>query len=163
MRIVVASDYLLTVRAERLALPAVLGLDLGEEHSKTHVVYTVLDAILETAFVALEELDLMFEGLAETWDERRGGVPRRVLRAAGARLATMRRWATAQQAVVERCSVEIGTLRGFESDDEPYFDRLEPLVDRLPPSIDAAADAMGTLRFLLRRFLVGGHARARSR
>ena len=39
---------------------------------------------------------------AEAWDEGGGGMPRTVLRASGARLATMRRWATAQQAVVER-------------------------------------------------------------
>ena len=57
----------------------------------------------------------------------------------------MRRWATAQQAVFERLGVEIGALRGFDTEDEPYFDRLDEQVDRLLASIDAAANGMGML------------------
>ena len=57
----------------------------------------------------------------------------------------MRRWVSAQQAVFERLGVEIGALRGFETDDEPYFDRLDEQVDRLLASIDAAANAMAML------------------
>ena len=102
--------------------------------------------MLESTFDALEEVELRLEGLAATWAQGGGGrVREAALRAAGARLATMRRWVTAQQAVFERLGVEIGALRGFETDDEPYFDRLDEQVDRLPASIDAAADAMGML------------------
>ena len=57
----------------------------------------------------------------------------------------MRRWVTAEQAVFERLGVEIGALRGFDADDEPYFDRLDEQVDRLLASIDAAANGMGML------------------
>ena len=41
--------------------------------------------------------------------------------------------------------MEIGALRGFDADEEPYFDRLDEQVDRLLASIDAAANAMGML------------------
>ena len=64
---------------------------------------------------------------------------------AGARLATMRRWVRAEQAVFERIGVEIGALRGFDTCDEPYFDRLDEQINRLLASIDAAANAMGML------------------
>ena len=146
VRVVVTSDYLLTIHAERRSLPELLGPDLQKERSKQYVVYAVLDAMLASAFDALEEVELRLEGLAATWEERGGGsVPRQALRSVGARLASMRRWATAQQAVIKRLSVEIGALRGYDADDEPYFDRLDEQVDRLPASIDAAADALGML------------------
>ena len=41
--------------------------------------------------------------------------------------------------------MEIGKLPGFDTDDEPYFDRLDEELDRLLSSIDAAANAMGVL------------------
>jgi magnesium transporter len=80
------------------------------------------------------------------WAEGRGGgASRAALRATGSKLASMRRWVTAQQAVFERLGVEIGTLRGFETDSGPYFDRLGEQLDRLSASIDAAADGIGML------------------
>jgi magnesium transporter len=146
VRIVVTSDYLLTLHQERLALPAVLAPSLPEDRSRPYVVYTVLDAMLETSFDALGEVELTLERLTETWAEGDGaGMPRNAVRAAGARLATMRRWATAQQSVIERGGVEIAALPRFDTDDVPYLNRLDGLVDRLPASIDAAADGMGTL------------------
>jgi magnesium transporter len=57
----------------------------------------------------------------------------------------MRRWVGGQQTVFERVGVEIGALRGFDADPEPYFDRLDGQLDRLLASIDAAANAMGML------------------
>lgn len=50
-----------------------------------------------------------------------------------------------QQSVFERVGVEIGALRDFDADQEPYFDRLDGQLDRLLASIDAAASAMGML------------------
>ena len=50
-----------------------------------------------------------------------------------------------QQAVFARIGVEIGALRGFETHDEPYFDRLYEQVNRLLASIDAAVSAMAML------------------
>ena len=70
-------------------------------------------------------------------------MPRAMLRQAGARLATMRRWVRNEQATVERVGPEIGALRGFGPAEEPYFDRLQNQVDRLLTSIEAASNAMG--------------------
>ena len=57
----------------------------------------------------------------------------------------MRRWATAEQAVLARFGVEIGALRGFGACDEPSFERLDEHVNRPAGSIDAAANGMGML------------------
>jgi magnesium transporter len=146
VRVVVTTDYVLTLHEERISLPTALALALPEERSKRYVVYALLDAMLKTTFDALAEIELRIEALAAIWADGSGGrVPRAALRAAGARLATMRRWVTAQQAVFERLAVEVGALPGFATDQEPYFDRLDEQVDRLPAAIDAAADGMGML------------------
>jgi magnesium transporter len=150
VRVVVTGHYLLTLHAEQLALPALLEPDVSEERGRRYVVYSVLDAMLERTFGALDEVELRLEGLAATRASGGGGVPRTTLRTTGARLANMRRWVTAEQAILERAALEIGGLDGFAADDdEPYFDRLEAKVDRLAASIDAAADAMGMLLDLL--------------
>jgi magnesium transporter len=146
VRVVITTDYLLTLHEEQLSLPAALGADLPQERSRRYAVYAVLDAMLDSTLDALAEVDLRVEGLAATWDGGGGGSVRRgALRAAGARLATMRRWATAQQPVFERLRVEIDGLPRFDTEHEPYFDRLDEQVDRLPASIDAAANGMGML------------------
>ena len=141
----VTGDYLLTLHAEQLSLPALLEPDVSEERSRRYVVYSVLDAMLESTFGALDEVELRLEGLAATWAAGGGGLPRETLKTTGARLANMRRWVTAEQAILERAAVEIGELDGFDAEHEPYFDRLDAKVDRLAASIDAAADAMGML------------------
>jgi magnesium transporter len=146
VRVVVTSNYLLTLHEDGVSLPTALAPDLPEERSRRYVVYAVLDAMLKTTFDALEEIAVTVEGLAAIWaDGSRGRVPRAALRAAGAGLATMRRSVTTQQITFERLAVEIGALHGFDRDDEPYFDRLDEQIDRLPAAIDAAADAMGML------------------
>ena len=146
VRVVVTGDYLLTLHVEPISLPAVVTLDLSEQRSRPHAVYAVLVAMLESTFDALDEVAQRLEGLEVTWAEGRGGgASRAALRATATRLASMRRWVTAQQAVFERLGVEIGALRGFDTESGPYFDRLDEQVDRLPASIDAAADAIGML------------------
>jgi len=146
VRVVITGDYLLTLHVERISLPAVLALDLPQQGSRPHAVYPVLVAMLESTFDALDEVAQGLEGLEVTWAEGRGGsASRAVLRATGTKLASMRRWVTAQQVVFERLGVEIRTLRGFETDSGPYFDRLDDQLDRLSASIDAAADAIGML------------------
>ena len=52
---------------------------------------------------------------------------------------------SAEQAVFARLGVEIGALRGFETHDEPCYDRLYEQVNRLLASIDAAVNAMAML------------------
>jgi magnesium transporter len=145
VHVVVTGEYLLTLHEERVSLPAVLDVDLPEGRSSRYVVYSVLDTILVTTFAALEEVELSLDALAPTWADGGGSVPRGTLRDAGSTLAAMRRWVTAEQAVLERAGVEIEALPGFDTDDEPYFDRLDKQVDHLLTSIDAAASGLGTL------------------
>jgi magnesium transporter len=142
--VVVTGEYLLTLHEERVSLPAALAPELPEERPKGYVVYSVLDAMVASTFDALEEVEQRLDALAKTssggWREARA-----MLAESAARLARMRRWVTAEHAVFERIGVEIGALRGFETSDEPYFDRLDEELDVLLASIDAAANAMGTL------------------
>jgi magnesium transporter len=144
--VILTADYLLTVHHERVSLPAVLAPELPPARGRRYVVYSLLDATLASTFDALEEVELTLDAFAETWtDGDRALVPRATLQQTGARLATMRRWATAEQAVFGRLGVEIRALRGFDADEEPLFDRLDEQVDRVLASIDAAANGMGML------------------
>jgi magnesium transporter len=145
VHVVVTGEYLLTLHEERVSLPAVLALDLPAGRSRRYAVYSVLDTILASTFAALEELELRLDALAPSWADGGGRVPKGTLRDAGTTLAAMRRWMTAEQPVLERVGVEIGALPGFDTDDEPYFDRLDKQVDRLLSSIDAAASGLGML------------------
>jgi magnesium transporter len=116
------------------------------ERGRRYVVYSVLDAMLASTFDALEEVEVTLDALAATWTEDDDAlVPRTTLREAGARLATMRRWVTAEQAVLGRLTVEIGSLRGFDTSEEPSFQRLHEQVNGLLASIDAAANGMAML------------------
>lgn len=93
---------------------------------------------------ALEEVELTLDEVAARWrDEGGRRVPTAALRECSSKLPTMRRWLSAEQAVFERVGVEIGPLRGFDTDDEPYFDRLDRQLNHHLASVDAAATAMG--------------------
>jgi magnesium transporter len=146
VHVVVTGEELLTLHQEPVSLPALLAPDLPPERGRGYAVYSVLDAMIASSFDALEEVELTLDALAATWT---GGdeapVPRATLREAGARLATMRRWVTAEQSVVERVCVEIGELHQFDEADAPSLERLDQHVDRLLASIDAAANGMAML------------------
>ena len=144
VQVVVTSNYLLTLHEERVALPAVLPVDLPQGRSKGYVVYSVLDAMLASASDALEEVEESLDSLAESLAGGGGGsVSRERLQTPVARLATMRRWVRAEQAVFQRVGLDIGALSGFDEPEERYLDRLEEQADRLLESIDAASNAMG--------------------
>jgi magnesium transporter len=145
VHVVVTADHLVTLHEERVSLPAAL-LDRAPGGGGRHLVHAVLDAMLASAFDALDEVDLTLDALAATWT---GGddtlVPKATLQATAARLATMRRSVTAEEAVLARVTVEVGALRGFDGSDGPSFERLGEHVNRLLASIDAAANGMGML------------------
>jgi magnesium transporter len=146
VRVVLTADYLLTLHEERVSLPAVLAPELPPGRDRRYAVYSVLDAMLASAFDALEELELTLDALAATWTDDAGArVPRAALQDTGASLATMRRRVTADQAVFGRLGVEVRALRGFDADGDAFFDRLDEQVDHLLASIDAAANGMGML------------------
>jgi magnesium transporter len=144
VRVVVTGDYLLTLHDERVSLPAALGTDFPDERSSGYVVYSVLEAMLISASDALEEVEEGLDALTPTLAGGGGGsVPRASLQAPVARLATMRRWVRAEQAILQRVGLDVGALSGFDASEEPYFDRLDEQADRLLGSIDAAANAIG--------------------
>ena len=145
VHVVVTADYLVTLHEERVSLPAAL-LDRAPGGGGRHLVHAVLDAMLASAFDALDEVELTLDALAATWT---GGddalVPRATVREAAAGLATMRRSVTAEEAVLARVTVEVGALRGFDGSDGPSFEQLSEHVNRLLASIDAAVNGMGML------------------
>lgn len=146
VHVLVTREFVLTLHEERVSLPSRLPLDPREERSKGNVVYSVLDMMLASTFSALGEVELGLDALAADWTDGRGGrLPRAALRDTVVTLATMRRWLTAEQVVLERAGVEIGALPGFGPDEERYFDRLGQQVDRLLGSVDAVAGGMGML------------------
>jgi magnesium transporter len=146
VHVVVTPDYLLTLHEERLALPTALAATLPEEQSGQSVLYSALDAMLDSTFDALEEVELTLDTLAQAGiegDDR--SVPTANLRRDAVRLATMQRWVTAEQALLDRLSVKTEALRGFRPDDERYFERLAQHASALLVSIEAAANGMGIL------------------
>ena len=144
VQVVVTSDYLLTLHDERVELPAVLAIDLPPGRSKGYVVYSVLDAMLDSASDALEEVEGGLDSITASLVTGGGGsLPRARLQTPVARLAAMRRWVRAEQAVFQRVGLDIGALSGFDEPEERYLDRLDEEADRLLASIDAAANAMG--------------------
>jgi magnesium transporter len=144
--VLVTGGYLLTLHEEHVSLPTALTPDLPEERGKRYVVYSVVDAMLASTWEALEEVELRLDALASTsTDEDGRRVPKTTLRDAGARLAAMRRWVGAEQAVVQRVGVEVRALPGFDTRDEPYFEGVDEQVDRLVAAVDAAANGAGML------------------
>jgi Mg2+ and Co2+ transporter CorA len=119
VQVLVTNDYLLTLHDERVSLPAVVAPDLPPGRSKGYVVYSVLE-MLATTFDALNEVELRLDTLVSAWTEGDGGgVPRATLRHAGARLATMKRWVSNEQAVFERVGLETEALRDFGTTESP--------------------------------------------
>ena len=63
---VLTADYLLTLHEERVSLPAVLAPELPPARGGRYAVFSVLDAMVASAFDALEELALTLDALAAT-------------------------------------------------------------------------------------------------
>jgi CorA-like Mg2+ transporter protein len=127
-------------------LPPLLAGYTPAGRSEQYVVYAILDAMLATAFDALNNVQLAIEGLQLASAEIAGARVRMgTLREASRRLATMRRQLGPQQGIFERISQEIGQVSGLESDSEQYFDRIHEQLNRLVDAIDAASDSMAQL------------------
>jgi magnesium transporter len=146
VHVLVSGDYLLTLHKERVSLPELLDPYVPEGRSEQYVVYAVLDAMIASAFDALNEVELTLDELAlMSADLRAGRLRLATLRATSSRLSRMRRRAGPERGLFERIGVELGRLEDLEADDEHYFDRIGQQVNRLVDAIDAAADAMSTL------------------
>jgi magnesium transporter len=146
VNVLVHGDYLLTIHRERLSLPELLPAYSPNGRSEQYVVYAVLDAMVATAFDALNETELALEGMqvmaGETTNVR---VRMGTLQAISLRLTSMRRRLGPQRGIFERISQEIGQVEGLEADHERYFERVYGQLNRLIDGIDAAADSMAKL------------------
>lgn len=146
VNVLVHGDYLLTVHRERVSLPAMLPGYSAEGRSEQYIVYAVLDAMVATAFDALNDTELALEGmqvLAGSAGNAR--VRMGTLRAISLRLTTMRRQLGPQRGIFERIGEEIGQVDGLESDNERYCERIYQQLNRMVDGIDAAADSMAKL------------------
>src|SRR4051794_4896560 len=125
VHVLVSGAYLLTVHEERVSLPDVLAPYTPEGRSEQYVIYAVLDAMVASAFDALNELELTLDDLAAmSTDLRAGRVRMASLRSISSRLSRMRRRVGPQRGLFERIGVEITRVEGLEADDEHYFDRI---------------------------------------
>jgi magnesium transporter len=146
VHVLVSGDYLLTVHAEGPSLANVLPHDTPEGRSEQYVVYAILDAMLATAFDALNEAELTLEGLQlMSTDLRASRVRMATLRAVNSRLSGMRRRVGPQRGIFERISYEIGRVDGLEADSEQYFERIYGQLNKLIDGIDAAGDGLAKL------------------
>jgi magnesium transporter len=146
VHLLVSGDYLLTVHEERVSLPGRLTPYTPEGRSEQYLVYAVLDAMVGSAFDALNEIELALDDLAVMSTDLSGGRVRMAsLRSISSQLSRMRRRVGPQRGLFERIGVEIKRIEGLESDDEHYFDRIGAQINRLVDAIDAAANALATL------------------
>lgn len=146
VHVLVSGDYVLTLHEESVSLPRLLAPYLSQGGSDQYVVYAILDAMVDSAFDALSEVDQTLDRLAETSaDLRNGRQWMAALRNSNARLSRIRRRLEPQRGLFERIGTEISRIEGLSSDDERYFERLEGQVDRLFDKIDASAQATATL------------------
>jgi magnesium transporter len=146
VRVLVAGEYLLTLHEERVALTKLIATDIAEGRGEQYVIYSVLDAMLDTSFAALNQLEQTLDDLVvAATDVRAGRVRTGTLQEMISGLAGMRRRAGPQRGLFERLGVEIERLPGLEPDEERYFDRLAKESNQLLDAIDAAADGMATV------------------
>jgi magnesium transporter len=146
VHVLVCGAYILTLHEERVSLPERLAARTPEGRSEQYVVYAVLDAMVATAFDALNEVELTIDDLAvASSDLRAGRVRMATLRGISSRLARTRRHVAAERGLFERIAVELEHIDGLGADHARYFDRVGDQVNRLVDAIDAAATAMATL------------------
>ena len=146
VRLLVSGDYLLTVHRERVSLPTLLTPYIPEGRSEQFLVYAVLEAMVASAFDALNAAEEALDGLAlMSTDLRAGRIRMATLRATSTQLSGMRREVAPQRGLFDRIGDEITRIEGLSADDERYFERIGDQLNRLVDAIDAAAGAMATL------------------
>ena len=146
VHVVVTGDFILTLHEEHASLPTRLTPDIPEGRSEQYAVYAILDAMIVSAFDALNEVETMLEDLAVTsTDMRSGRLKTETVRGISTQLNRLRRRAAVQRGLSERIGLEIGQVEGLHADDERYFERIGRQVNRQVDAIDAAAQAAGQL------------------
>jgi hypothetical protein len=92
VHVLVTGAYLLKLHQERVSLAELLAPLMPQGRSEEYVIYAVLDAMVGSAFDALNDLELALDDLAVTsTDLRAGRLRMATLRTLGPRLSQMRR------------------------------------------------------------------------
>ena len=145
VHVLVSRDCVLTLHEDRFSLPAVLAPYAPEGRSEQYVVYAIVEAMVASAFDALNEIEVTLDELAAISTNLRAGRLRMAtLRSISSRLARMRRRVAPHRGLFERIGVALRGDDFGDPEDERYFDRLGEQVNRLVDAIDAAADALAT-------------------
>ncbi len=146
VRVLVSGGYLLTIHEEPISLPDLLQIQEPGGRSEQYMVYAVLDAMVATAYDALNQAELVLEEMLLSAAALRDARLRATtLRQLSARLSEMRRTLGPQQGLFERISEEIGRIEGLKPDSEQYFARIRNQLGRLINSLDSAASTMAQL------------------
>jgi magnesium transporter len=146
VHVLVHGSFMVTLHEEPVAMAKELEIHLPDGRSEQYVVYAVLDAMVATAFDALDQAEAALEGLeVASADIRNARLRMATLRAISRRLAAMRRRIGPQRGIFERISEEIARVEGIESDGERYFERIYGQLNRLVEAIDAATSTMTQL------------------
>jgi magnesium transporter len=140
--VLVCGSFLLTVHTEALSLPAQLDLAFPEGRSEQYLIYSVLDAMVTTAFDQLNDIGNALEDLQAAPTNRRTG---RKMRDVSARLAGLRRRVAPQRGTFERVSEEIDEVEGLETEGDRYFERIAAQLTRLVDGIDAVSNSSANL------------------
>jgi magnesium transporter len=144
--VVVSGEYLLTVHREAVALPSLLEVEAPEGRSEQYLIYAVLEAMLVTAFEALNDVeDIIDRTQAEANDMRSARIRIDTLRTVTAQLTQLRRRVAPQRGTFARVADEISRVHDLEPDSERYFDRVAEQINRLVDAIDASADGVARL------------------
>jgi magnesium transporter len=146
VHLLVSGGYVLTLHEEPVSLPQHLTPYTPEGRSGHYVVYSLLDAMIGTAFDALNEVEATLDDLAlSSADLRAGRVRMATLRAISSRLSRMRRRFSAERGLFDRIGVELERVEGLAADVERYLDRVGEQANRLVDAIEAAGSALATL------------------
>ena len=142
VHVLVCGGYLMTLHEAPDSLPKLLDLQFPEGRSEQYLVYSVLDAMVITAFDRLnaaandlEEVQAM--GVNKPTGQR--------LRRVSATLLRLRRQVAPQRGTFERVSEEIDEVEGLPPDSDRYFTRIADQLARLVDGIDAASNAAANL------------------
>ncbi len=146
VHVVITGEFILTLHQVYASLPSLLTPDIPEGRSEQYAVYAILDAMIVSAFDALNEVETVLEDLAVTsTDVRSGRLKMGTVREITRQLNKLRRRAAVQRGLSERIGLEIGRVEGLHADHVPYFERIGRQVNRQVDAIDAATQAAGQL------------------
>jgi magnesium transporter len=144
VHVLVSREYLLTLHEQQVELPEQLAPYTPEGCGERHVVYVVLEAMIASAFDAVDEVEVKLDEVSLTSSGTRGGRTRVArLRAMSSRLSAIRRQAGPERGVFERIGADLGQLEGLEADNE-LFGEIGEKLNRLIEAIDATASALAT-------------------